>query len=287
MTEFLQQTFNGLSIGGVYVLVGVGLTLVFGVSRVMNYAQGVFAVLGAFLGYALVSAGCPWWLALLVVPVLIGSLGTVFYLTMFRRLSQDHLATFILTVGLGIVIQQLIVEVWSPEQKQIDAPLTGTVDVGGVVLAEARLLILAACIPLVAGLFWMLRRTDFGNRMRATADNPEVASLMGVNAAFTTSAAFWIGTALAGVAGVLLGILFPFSPFTGNAFLIKGLAVALAGGIGNVTGAVVIGLTLGLAETYGSAYLIGPQWQDGYAFVLLIAILAWRPRGLFRSTVEI
>lgn len=287
MTEFLQQTFNGLSIGGVYVLVGVGLTLVFGVSRVMNYAQGVFAVLGAFLGYALVSAGCPWWLALLVVPVVIGSLGTACYLTMFRRLSQDHLATFILTVGLGIVIQQVIVEVWSPEQKQIDSPLTGTVDVGGVVLTEARLLILAACIPLVAGLFYVLRRTDFGNRMRATAENPEVASLMGVNAAWTTSAAFWIGTALAGIAGVLLGILFPFSPFTGNAFLIKGLAVALAGGIGNVTGAVVIGLTLGLAETYGSAYLIGPEWQDGYAFVLLIAILAWRPRGLFRSTVEI
>lgn len=287
MTEFLQQTFNGLSIGGVYVLVGVGLTLVFGVSRVMNYAQGVFAVLGAFLGYALVSAGCPWWLALLVVPVLIDSLGTACYLTMFRRLSHDHLATFILTVGLGIVIQQLIVEVWSPEQQQIESPLTDTVDIGGVVLTEARLLVLAACIPLVAGLFWMLRRTDLGNRMRATAENPEVASLMGVNATWTTSAAFWIGTALAGVAGVLLGILFPFSPFTGNAFLIKGLAVALAGGIGNVTGAVVIGLTLGLAETYGSAYLIGPEWQDGYAFVLLIAILAWRPRGLFRSTVEI
>jgi branched-subunit amino acid ABC-type transport system permease component len=287
MTEFLQQSFNGLSIGGVYVLVGVGLTLVFGVSRIMNYAQGQFTVLGAFVGYALVSAGCPWWLALLIVPVLIGSLGTALYLTMFRRISTDHLATFILTVGLGIVIQQLIVEVWTPDQKQIKSPLTGTIDAGGVVLTEARLLILAACIPLVAGLFWTLRKTDLGSRMRATAENPEVASLMGVNAAWTTSAAFWMGTALAGVAGVLLGILFPFTPFSGNAFLIKGLAVALAGGIGNVTGAVVIGLTLGLAETYGSAYLIGPEWQDGYAFVLLIAILAWRPRGLFRGTVEI
>jgi branched-chain amino acid transport system permease protein len=287
MTEFLQQTFNGLSIGGVYVLVGVGLTLVFGVSRVMNYAQGQFAILGSFVGYALVSAGCPWWLALAIVPVLVGTMGTALYLGMFKRLAHDHLATFILTVGLGIVIQQLIVEVWDPAQRQIDSPLTGSVEVGGLVLVEARLLILAACIPIVGGLIWMLRRTGLGSRMRATAENSEVASLMGVNSAWTTSTAFWIGSALAGVAGVLLGILFPFTPFTGNAFLIKGLAVALAGGIGNVTGAVIVGLTLGLAETYGSAYLIGPEWQDGYAFVLLIAILAWRPRGLFRGTVEI
>jgi branched-subunit amino acid ABC-type transport system permease component len=287
MTEFLQQTFNGLSIGAVYVLVGVGLTLVFGVSRVMNYAQGMFAILGAFVGYALVSAGCPWWLALLVVPVLIGSLGTSLYLGMFRRLREDHLATFILTVGLGIVIQQLIVEVWDPGQRQISSPLTGTVEVGGVVLTQARLLILGACIPLVAGLLWMLHSTGIGRRMRATAENDEVASLMGVNATWTTSTAFWIGSALAGLAGVLVGILFPFTPFTGNAYLIKGLAVALAGGIGNVTGAVVMGLTLGLAETYGSAYLLGPEWQDGYAFVLLIAILAWKPNGLFRRTVEI
>jgi branched-subunit amino acid ABC-type transport system permease component len=110
---------------------------------------------------------------------------------------------------------------------------------------------------------------------------------MGINPMRTTSAAFWIGSALAGVAGVLLGILFPFSAFSGSQYLIIGLAVALAGGIGNVTGAVVVGLALGLVQTYGSAYAIGPEWQSGYAFVLLIAILAWRPRGLFRGTVEI
>ncbi len=287
MTEFLQQTFNGLSIGSVYVLVGVGLTLVFGVSRIMNYAQGQFLILGTFIGYALVSAGVPWWLALVISPVAVGVLGSVLYVSMFRRLASDHLATFILTVGLGIVIQQLIVEVWGPDQSQITAPLTGSIDLGGVILADARLLILGLCIPLVAGLFWTLRRTGLGRRMRATAENRDVAALMGVDPTWTTAAAFWIGSALAGLAGVLIGILFPFTPYSGSQFLIKGLAVALAGGIGNVTGAVVVGLALGLAETYGSAYGIGPEWQDGYAFVLLIGILAWRPEGLFRRTVEI
>ena len=288
MTEFLQQTFNGLSIGSVYVLVGVGLTLVFGISRIMNYAQGQFLILGTFIGYALVTVGVPWWLALVVSPLAVGALGAVLYLTMFKRLASDFLATFILTVGLGIVIQQLIVEVWGPEQRQIDSAVTtGSVDIGGVVLTDSRLLIIGACVPLVGGLFAILGRTDLGRRMRATAENREVASLMGIDATRTTSVAFWIGSALAGLAGVLLGILFPFTAFSGNAFLIKGLAVALAGGVGNVTGAVVVGLTLGLVETYGSAYAVGPEWQDGYAFVLLIGILAWRPTGLFRGTVEI
>jgi branched-chain amino acid transport system permease protein len=288
MTEFLQQTFNGLSIGWVYVLVGVGLTLVFGISRIMNYAQGQFLILGTFIGYALVTAGVPWWLALLISPIAIGALGAVLYLSMFRRLASDYLATFILTVGLGIVIQQLIVEVWGPEQRQIDSAVTtGSVEVGGVVFTNSRLLILVVGVPLVVGLFLALARTDLGSRMRATAENREVASLVGIDATRTTAIAFWIGSALAGLAGVLLGILFPFTAFSGNAFLIKGLAVALAGGIGNVTGAVVVGLTLGLVETYGSAYTIGPEWQNGYAFVLLIAILAWRPGGLFRGTVEI
>ncbi len=287
MTEFLQQTFNGVSIASVYILVGVGLTLVFGVSRVMNYAQGQFLILGAFLGYALVSAGLPWWAALILSSFGVGVLGTSLYRTMFQRLSSDHLATFILTVGLGIVIQQTIVEIWGPQQRQISSSFTGTVDVGGVVLTDARLLILALSIPVVGGLIWMLAHTGVGRRMRATAENHEVASLMGIDPVWTTSTAFWIGSALAAFAGVLLGILFPFNPYSGNLFLIKGLAVALAGGIGNVKGAVVVGFALGLAETYGSAYLIGPQWQDGYAFVLLIAILAWRPTGLFRANVEI
>jgi branched-chain amino acid transport system permease protein len=287
LTTFLQQTFNGLSISAVYILVGVGLTLVFGVSRIMNYAHGQFLILGTFVGYALVSAGAPWWLALLIAPLAVGALGVVLYRTMFQRLASDHLATFILTVGLGIVIQQLIVKIWSPEQRQIASPLTDSVEVGGVIFTDARLLMLGICIPVVAGLIWMLGHSDVGRRMRATAENPHMASLVGVDAVRTTSVAFLIGSALAGLAGVLLGILFPFTAFGGNAFLIKGLAVALAGGIGNVTGAVVVGLTLGLVETYGSAYGVGPEWQDGYAFVLLIAILAWRPQGVFRGTVEV
>jgi branched-subunit amino acid ABC-type transport system permease component len=287
MIGFLQQTVNGLSSGSVYVLVGVGLTLVFGVSKVMNYAQGQFLILGSFVGYALVSAGLPWWLALIGATVAVGLLGPGLYLTLFRGLANNQLATFILTVGLGIVIQQAIVEVWGAGQRQINAPFNSTINLGGVIITESRLLLFAVCIPVVAGLFWLLDRTDTGRRMRATAENHDVASLMGINPLATTSVAFWIGSALAGFAGVLLGILYPFTAYSGTSFLIKGLAVALAGGIGNVKGAVLVGLALGLTETYGSAYLIGPQWQDGYAFVLLIAILALRPTGLFRATIEI
>jgi branched-subunit amino acid ABC-type transport system permease component len=134
VTELLQQTFNGLSLSAVYILVGAGLTLVFGVSRIMNYAQGQLVVLGMFVGYATVSAGAPWWLGLIAAPAAVGLLGVALYGTLFKRIAKDHLATFILTVGIGIVIQQLIVKIWSPEQRQIASPLSDSFELGGVVI---------------------------------------------------------------------------------------------------------------------------------------------------------
>src|SRR5262249_31408983 len=145
VTGFLQQTVNGISIGSVYVLVGVGLTLVFGVSRAMNYAQGQFLILGSFAGSAAVSPGRPWVGALILSTVGVGFLGAGLYRTMFQRLASNHLATFIMTVGLGIVIQQAIVEIWGPGQRQINGPFTGTINIGGVIITDSRILILAAC----------------------------------------------------------------------------------------------------------------------------------------------
>lgn len=295
MSTFLQQTLNGLSIGSVYVLVGVGLTLVFGVSRIINYAQGQFLVLGAFLGYAIVAAGAPLWLAFFIAPLGVGALGVALYFTVFRRMADDFLGMFILTIGLGIVIQQLIVEIWSPEQTQISSGLNdSSVDVGGVILTDSRLLMFGVSAVVVVALIWWLWKSSMGRTIRATAENRDVAALLGINPALTASSAFLVGSALAGLAGVLLGILFPFTPFSGGAFLIKGLAVALAGGMGNVLGAVVVGLTVGLVETYASSYgvplgftTLGSQFQDAYAFILLVVILAWRPQGLFRGTGEL
>jgi branched-subunit amino acid ABC-type transport system permease component len=290
MTNFLQQTFNGLSVSAAYVLVGVGLTVVFGVSRVMNYAQGQLAALGAFIGYALVAGGVPWWAALILAPVAVAVVGEAMYLGALRRVSNDAPATFIVAVGLGIIVEQLIVAIWSAKQRQITPPFPGTVNLGGVVLADSRLLMLGVCIPTVIVLIWALGHTSLGRQMRATSENSSMASLTGINTMTVRSAAFMLGSALAGVAGVLLGILFPFTPFTGNGLLIKGLAVALAGGIGNVTGAIVVGVALGMVETYASGYginlgafTIGPEWRDGWAFLLLVGILAFRPQGLFRG----
>lgn len=291
MAEVLQQTVNGLALSSTYILIAVGLTLVMGVSRVMNYAQGQLVVLGSFIGYAAVSSGLPWWLGLLLAPLAVGLVGLALRGAVFNRISHDYLAMFIVTVGIGIVIEQLLVEGWGAKQRQIDSPLTSSVEFLGVVITSGRLFMIACCIPVLVGLIWLIGHTGFGRGMRATAEDREVSELVGVNAGRSQATSFMVGSALAGLAGVLLGIVFPFTPFSGGSLLIKGLAVALAGGAGNITGAIIVGAVLGLVEAFGSAYgvplgftTLGAEWQDGYAYVLLIALLAWRPGGLMRGT---
>ncbi|MGD9735029.1 MAG: branched-chain amino acid ABC transporter permease [Solirubrobacterales bacterium] len=294
MTEFLQQTVNGLSLASTYVLVGVGLTLVLGVARVMNYAQGQLLVAGAFIGYGLVSGGLPWWLAVLAAPIAVALIGIVLREAIFKRGTDDFLAMFILTIGLGIVIEQLLVKSWGPGQRKIASPLDSSVEVLGVVITSGRLFLICVSVPVIVALVWVLMRTDLGRRMRATAENPAMAELVGVDSSRSQVLAFAVGSGLAGLAGVLLGLAFPFTAFEGGSLLVKALAIVIIGGAGNVVGAILVGVGLGLVEAYGSAYgiplgfaTLGAEWSSAYVFVLLIAVLAWRPSGLLRGTGDL
>jgi branched-subunit amino acid ABC-type transport system permease component len=291
VSTFLQYTVNGLSISAVYILVGVGLTLIYGVARLVNFAQGQILALGTYVGYALVNSGIPFALAIPLATVGVALLGGVLYRFTLRRLADDAMATFLVTLGLGIVIQQTIVKIWGPRQKSITTSLSDTIRIGDVSIQQSRLLLFVVGIPVLAGLFVLLARSDLGRSMRAAAEDPDTATLLGIDVRTTMTVAFMLGSALAALAGVLLGAIFPFTPFTGDAFLIKGLAVALAGGLGSVPGAAIMGLALGMGETYAAGYGIhvgfidlGPEWRDGYAFILMIALLAWRPKGLLRGT---
>jgi branched-chain amino acid transport system permease protein len=291
VTTFLQHTVNGLSISAVYVLVGVGLTLIYGVARLVNFAQGQILALGTYAGYALVSAGIPFAVVVPLATVGVALLGAALYQATLRRLADEAMATFLVTLGLGIVIQQVIVEIWGPRQKTITTSLSGTLHVGDVSIQESRLVLLVVGLPVLVAVSVLLARSDLGRSMRAAAEDPETATLLGVDVRTTMMFAFALGSGLAALAGVLLGAIFPFTPFTGEAFLVKGLAVALAGGLGSVPGAAVMGLSLGMAETYAAGYGIhvgpvdlGPEWRDGYAFALMIGLLAWRPKGLLRGT---
>ncbi len=294
MVEFLQFTFNGVVTGAIYALVGVGLTLGIGVARFFNFAQGQFVVLAGFVGYTLAQHGTPFWLSLPLTFVVVALLGVALQMLFDKFARNDTLVVFLGTLGAGIVIEYSAVLIWGANQQQITPPFTGNLNVGGVIMPTAQLMLMAISAPVILGLYILLARTDLGRRLRACAENPEISGLLGVDVGRTMRLAVALGSGLAALAGVLLGSLFPFDAFGGSTLLIKGIAVALVGGLGSVNGAVVCGLSLGLIETYATAYglpigiyTFGSEWQDAYAFVLMIAVLAWRPRGLFRGTGEL
>ena len=294
MAEFLQATFDGLTTGAVYVLVAVGLTLGIGVARFLNFAQGQLAVLAAFVAAALAQHHLPFFVSLPVTLVAVGVIGLLMRDGIQHFARGDTMIVFLGTLGFGIIIEYVIVLIWGPDQRSVPNPVSGNVKVGGVLMSSSALLLLGISVPVMIALYVLLARSEAGRRLRACAENPEVSALLGIDVGRTMRAAVLLGSAMAALAGVLIGTLFPFDAFGGSNYLIKGLAVALAGGLGSITGSVVVGLALGLIETYATVYGIsvgfyhfGSAWQNGYAFVLMILVLAWRPRGLFRGTGDL
>lgn len=287
MATLLQQLVNALSVSSAYVLIGLGITIIFGLSRVIAFAHAQFMVLGAFLAYSLVEAGLPYPVAgLLLAPLLVGVAGVATDRAIFRRNLDMPINNFITALGLVVVMQAVFVEVWGVEQQfQVRTGLQGGVwDVVGVRIGHERVLLFAVTVVAVLTVLYLLGRTDLGRSMRAVAEDRDAAALVGVNVSGAISSAFFIGSVLAGLAGALQFSAFPFTAYSGGALIIKALAVALVGGLGSVEGAVVVGLSLGIVETLGTAYGVpGEQWRDGYAFLLMIGILLWRPRGLFRG----
>lgn len=294
MAEFLQTTFDGITTGAVYVLVAVGLTIGIGVARFFNFAQGQLVILAGFLAAALAEQHVPFYASLPITVMVVGIVGLLMRGGIQRFARGDTMMIFLGTLGVGIVIEYAIVLVWGSDQRSVPSAISGNVKTGGVLMSNSALLLLAISVPVIVVLYVLLARSEAGRRLRACAENSEVSSLLGIDVGRTMRGAILVGSAMAGLAGVLIGTLFPFDAFGGSDYLIKGLAVALAGGLGSVTGSVVMGLALGLIETYATVYGInvgiyhfGPAWQNGYAFVLMILILALRPRGLFRGTGDL
>jgi branched-chain amino acid transport system permease protein len=289
LVTFLQQLVNGLAISSVYVLVGLGITLVFGLTRLINFAHGQFVVLGAFVAYSLVRLGLSFWLAIPLAALAVAALAYVLDIVILRRSLDQPINGFIVSMGVVIVLQTLTVLAYSAESFRVKSPLTGVWDLGGVLVTQERALLLGITAGLLLALYWILKKTDLGRSMRAVAENRTAAALMGINVGRAISAGFVLSAILAAVGGAVLGAIFPFNAYWGTGFLIKGLAVALVGGLGNIPGALIAGVVLGMAETLASAYGVptpwgyrfGAEWRDGFAFALMIAILLWRPEGLF------
>ncbi len=285
-----QQLVNGLMLGASYALVAIGYTLIFGVLNLLYFAQGEVFMVGAFVGlYLVVAAGANIYGAIIGAMIICGALGAVAFFVAVRPVSKDRpLAPLISTIGLTIILQNLAVYIFGGQQMAFPETIEQKLyRLGPVTVSSAQLFILGVAVTLMVLLWLFIERTMMGRAIRATAENHETAALLGVDVNRVVLITFIIGSAIAGVAGVLDGIKNSnISPFMGLGAAVKELIVMLLGGLGNVPGAMVAGLMLGMIEILSAAY-IGTTERDFFSFLILILILLWRPTGLFGTrTVE-
>ena len=291
LQTLLDQTINGLVSGNVYALIALGIALIFGVSRLVNFAHGSVFMVGAYIGWVCVTQWrLPWPAAMAIVMLACGALGMLIERVGLRPLSgsgsglrnASHVALLLATIGVSFVLDQLVRLLFSPNPQSFPNPLPAErFALAGVSIGWIDLLIAGAGLGTALALFLFLRFTKLGWALRATAQDREAAQQMGVDVDAVNQTAFAIASVLAGTAGILVGIYFqtvyPTMSFQAG---IKGFTAVLLGGLGNVPGAIAGGLALGLVESYGVAWL-GGSYRDLFAFVILLAVLVFRPNGVF------
>ena len=305
MDIFFQQVLNGLVLGSVYALVALGYTMVYGILQLINFAHGEVLMAGAMTAVTVVNLlqksapGIPGPILLIIgigcaIPVCI-ALSLVIERVAYRPLrNAPRLAPLITAIGASIVIQTLAMMIWKPNPIVFpDLLSTEPIELGGALLAPKQALILVVSAVMMGGLLLLVYRTRLGRAMRATAENPRIAALMGVDANRVIAVTFAIGAALAAVAGVLVAMNYNIAQFA-MGFMpgLKAFTAAVLGGIGNLAGAVVGGLLLGIIESLGAGYIgdltggfLGSHYQDIFAFVVLIGVLLLRPSGLLGERV--
>ncbi|MDR7434901.1 MAG: branched-chain amino acid ABC transporter permease [Armatimonadota bacterium] len=283
MTTFLQVFMTGILTGGVYALVGIGLSLIFGVMRIVNFAHGEFVALGMYTSLLLFqSMGIDPYLALpliIVGGILLGALVERVFIAPIIA-APEHVS-ILMTVGVGLVISNLLLFGFGAHPQSIFTWYsTKTVRVGGVTFSGPLSVSFLITLAVILGLYWVLTRTEIGRAMRATAQNRDAAELQGINTAVARMLAFGIGVALAAVSGTLLLPVLYVIPTIGGVFTLKAFVVTVLGGMGNVLGAIGGGLILGVTESLGAAY-ISSGYRDAFGLIAFLAVLLLRPAGLF------
>ncbi|MGB2695066.1 MAG: branched-chain amino acid ABC transporter permease [Dehalococcoidia bacterium] len=287
LADFFQQLFNGLMISGVYALVALGVTVIFGLTGIVKFSIGELLTLGAFLTFAFWDNGVSFFIAVPLAAVAVAVLSLLLERAAFRFTLDQPINGFIVSLGLILILQNLTVEIWGTQAKTILPPLDIVWDVGGVRMPMQRWFVVWVTVAIIAGLFFALRYSRWGRAVRACAEDRDAAALMGIPVTWVIAGTFAAGGGLAAAAGGLFASIFAIHPYIGAQFLLKGFAVALVGGLGNIEGAVIAALIVGMTETLGAGYGdtigVGAEWRDAYVFGLLILVLLARPTGLFRA----
>jgi branched-chain amino acid transport system permease protein len=305
MDTLIQQIINGLVLGSMYALVALGYTMVYGIINLINFAHGEVLMVGALTSWTIIGLmkegmpGTPGYVilfvALIIACVVAAALNFVIEKVAYRPLrNSPKLAPLITAIGMSILLQTLAMIIWKPNYKPYPTLLPSTpFNIGGAVITPTQVLILAMTAVSLAVLMWVVNSTRLGRAMRATAENPRVAALMGVKPDMVISATFLIGAVLAAIAGVMWAANYGTVQHT-MGFLpgLKAFTAAVFGGIGNLAGAVVGGILLGLIESIGAGYIgaltggvLGSHYSDIFAFIVLIIVLTLRPSGLLGERV--
>jgi branched-chain amino acid transport system permease protein len=323
MDTFLQQLVNGLTAGSVYAVVALGYTMVYGIIQLINFAHGEVVMIGAMVAFTMINllapAGMPALAVLLIgtgcaIPVcmLVGYSMERFAYRPLR--GAPRLAPLITAIGISIILQHLALLVWSRNVLAFPQIIESrTYMLGGTAITNVQIAIIAICFAMMAGLALLVYRTPLGTAMRATAQNPQVAGLMGIDTNRVIAVTFIVGAALGAVAGVLFGTYYGVAQYTMGSILgLKAFSAAVLGGIGNIPGAMLGGLLLGVVEALGAGYigdftdlchygvfagtldacrdggnfvLAGSNYQDVFSFLVLILVLVFRPQGLLGERV--
>jgi branched-chain amino acid transport system permease protein len=283
LDEFLQHVLNAIILGGTYALLGIGLTLIFGIMRVVNFTHGELYAFGAYCMYALVMLlGVNFFLALPLAMVLGTALGAIIELLLLNRLrGADIDTTMLVMIGAWIVMQNSEQLIWSGVALSINSPFPADpLVIGPLSVSWTRVYVFVIAFLLICAAYYLINRTTLGKAMRATFQDRDTAALMGVRIDHIYTATFALGSGLAAAAGALLGPVFVVNPTMGDLAASKAFAIVILGGLGNIKGATLGGFILAFVEEIGAGY-VSSGYRDAMGFLLIILILLVRPTGLF------
>jgi len=286
---FLQQLINGIMLGSTYSLVAIGYTLIFGVLNVLHFAHGEVFMIGAFIGLeSVLLAGTNITIAIITAMVGAGLLGIIIERGVIRLIKREYpLAPLSATIGLTVIFQEGVTKIFGGDTVGFpDTIQTQNYRFGNVTIDSTQITILVISFFLMATLSLFVKKTRTGKALRAVAESPTTARLLGVNIHRVTMLTFALSSALAGAAGVLVGLAYnSISPFMGTRMALLSFAIMLLGGLGNITGAMVGGLILGIVEVLSTVY-VSSSYRDAFAFGTMVFILIFRPSGLFGTKLQ-
>jgi branched-chain amino acid transport system permease protein len=282
-TSLMLTLMWGLAVGCIYVLLATGLNLIFGVMKLVNFAHGELLMVGAYVSYSVCTVfGVNAYVAVFVSMGVIALVGLAVERLAFRRiLGSDKLNEIFVSLGLILIFDNAAALVWGDKSKRIISPFENmSWQLGEASIRFDWLIALAFVVVILIGLLFLVKKTKIGMAMRATSQKSQASMLMGINIEHIYIFTFMLGAALAGAAGSLYGIIFPFNPTIGAYPTIKAFAIIIMGGLGSIPGAIIGGLLYGIAEQSAVA-VFGSAWRNAVAFSLLIIVLTLRPKGLF------